>query len=128
MTANRYEELCRWFIAQRFSISVEQVCTGNMPSPRRPGLPAYTHQIDLYWETETPLAQYLTIANAKWRGTHRVEQREVLLIQQVREKVGAHKAMIITNAGFDPRGAGRGREWAHRFADHETGVRLFTFA
>jgi hypothetical protein len=42
----------------------------------------------------------LNIANAKWRGTARVEQGEVLLLQQVRQKVAAHKALMITNVGF----------------------------
>jgi hypothetical protein len=60
----------------------------------------YVHQIDLYWETDDGLARYVNIANAKWRTSSKVQQADVLLLQQVRVKVGAHKAMMITNTDF----------------------------
>jgi Restriction endonuclease len=42
----------------------------------------------------------VNIANAKWHGSAKVDLEDVLLLQQVRRKVGAHKAMLITNTDF----------------------------
>lgn len=81
-------------------MAIEAVQSVSIPNPIRPGLPAYRHQIDLYWETGNAVALYLNIANAKWRGTERVDQPDVLLLQQVRQQVAAHKAFMITNVGF----------------------------
>lgn len=100
MTSNQYEELCRRFIADKLNISLEQVLSIRIPNPTRPGLPTYKHQIDLYWEREDELALYLNIANAKWRNISKVDQPDVLLLQQVKQKVAAHKALMITNTGF----------------------------
>jgi UDP:flavonoid glycosyltransferase YjiC (YdhE family) len=38
---------------------------------------------------------YINIANAKWRSSSKIEQGEVLLLNQVKQKVAAHKAMMI---------------------------------
>ena len=100
MNSDQYEELCRHFIAEKIGLSAGDVKSVSIPNAKRPGLPQYKHQIDLYWETGDAIAAYLNIANAKWRGTTRVEQGEVLLLQQVRQKVSAHKAFMITNVGF----------------------------
>jgi hypothetical protein len=100
MDSDQYEELCRRFIAEKANMCVEDVKSVSIPNAKRPGLPEYKHQIDLFWETGDAIAVYLNIANAKWRGTARVEQGEVLLLQQVRQQVAAHKAFIITNVGF----------------------------
>lgn len=100
MDSDQYEELCRHFIAEQTGLPVEDVKSVSIPNPERPGLPVYRHQIDLYWETGDPIALYLNIANAKWRGSASVEQGEVLLLQQVRQQVAAHKAFLITNVGF----------------------------
>ena len=58
------------------------------------------HQIDLYWETEDAISLHLHIANAKWRGSDKVDQPDVLLLQKVKEKVAAHKAVMITNSEY----------------------------
>ena len=100
MTSQQYEELCCFFIAQEMKIDIAQVVSRVITNPcrqREPGhwdLDPYKHQIDLYWETEDALAQYVHIAEAKWRGRERVSQHEVLLLQKVREKVAAHKAFV----------------------------------
>lgn len=70
------------------------------PNPKRSGLPAYKHQIDFYWDTEDAVSRYLNIANPKWRDGSKVDQPDVLLLQQVRQKVAAHKAIMITNSYF----------------------------
>jgi hypothetical protein len=98
--SDQYEELCRLFIAEKVGLSPDEVKSVSVPNAKRPGLPEYKHQIDLYWETIDAIATYLNIANAKWRATARVEQGEVLLLQQVRQKVAAHKAFMITSVGF----------------------------
>ncbi len=109
MTSQQYEELCRFFIADQLKMDIAQVVSRNIANPRREPEPdgcdpqPYTHQIDLYWETEDGLARYVNIANAKWRGRTKVHQHEMLLLQKVREKVGAHKAFMITNSGFTGR-------------------------
>ena len=100
MNSQQYEELCRYFLAKKLGMSVEQVQSIQIPNPTRPELPVYKHQIDLYWETESELGKYLHIANAKWRGNDKVDQPEVLLLQQVKQKVAAHKALILTTQGY----------------------------
>jgi hypothetical protein len=100
MDDRQYEELCRRFIAEQENLPLEKVRSVRIPSPRRGRLPGYEHQIDLYWETESEIATYLNIANAKWRASGKVHQSEVELLQQVRQKVAAHKAFLITNTTF----------------------------
>lgn len=100
MNSKQYEELCRFFLADKLGISCDGIQSAEIPNPRRPGLPEYKHQIDLYWETGDEVALYLNIANAKWRSKDKVDQPEVLLLEQVRQKVGAHKAVMLTNVGF----------------------------
>jgi hypothetical protein len=100
MDADQYEELCRHFIAVKAGLSLDEVKSVRIPNPQRPGLPAYKHQIDLYWETGDEVAQYLNIANAKWRASGKVDQDDVMLLQQVRLKVAAHKAFMISSVGF----------------------------
>jgi Restriction endonuclease len=100
MNSKQYEELCRRFLADKLGIDVDKVLSVDIPNPRRPGLPEYKHQIDLYWETGNEVTLYLNIANAKWRGSDKVDQPEVLLLQKVKEKVGAHKSVMITNTDF----------------------------
>ena len=96
----QYEGLCRYFLAQKLEMDIERIMSVRIPNPARPGLPQYQHQIDLYWETESSLGLYLHIANAKWRVSDKVDQPEVLLLQQVKQQVGAHKAMMLTSVGF----------------------------
>ena len=100
MNSTQYEELCRFFLAEKLGIPIEAVQSVRIPNPKRLDLPDYNHQIDLYWENENQLTQYLNIANAKWRSSCKVEQGEILLLQKVKEKVGASKSMMITNTGF----------------------------
>lgn len=100
MTSKQYEELCRFFLSEQLGVPVERILSIHIENPRRPGLPKYDHQIDLYWEAEDKVALYLNIANAKWRGSRSVEQGDVLLLQQVRADVGAHKALLLTNTSF----------------------------
>lgn len=100
MESVQYEELCRHFIAESHNLPLERVQSVRIANPRRPNLPQYAHQIDLCWETGGELAVYFNIANTKWRGTDRVDQADVLLLQQVRLEVAAHKAFMITNVGF----------------------------
>ena len=101
MTPIQYEELCRLFLADKLEIPIEKIRSVRIPNPRRPGLPEYAHQIDLYWEDGNEVALYLNIANAKWRSSGNVNEGEILLLQKVKEKVGAHKSMMITSVGFD---------------------------
>jgi len=100
MNSEQYEELCRYFVAKQIGLSPDEVRAGKIPNARRPGLREYQHQIDLYWESGDEMALYLNIANAKWRGSARVRQPDVMLLQHVRQKVAAHKAFMITNVGF----------------------------
>lgn len=100
MDSEQYEELCRHFIAEKVELTLDAVKSVSIPNPGRPGLPEYKHQIDLYWESGDEISLYLNIANVKWRKTAKIEQGEVLLLQQVRQNVAAHKAFMITNVGF----------------------------
>ena len=100
MNSAQYEEPCRRFVADKLALSPDAIKSAKVPNPKRPALPEYRHQIDLYWETGSDIASYLNIANAKWRRSAKVDQPDVMLLQQVRQKVAAHKAFMITNVGF----------------------------
>jgi len=100
LRSDQYEELCRFFLSEKFEIPVDRIFSPLVPNPRRPELPEYQHQIDLLWETGNDLAVYLHIANAKWRSSDKVDQPEVMLLQQVKQKVAAHKALMITSTGY----------------------------
>lgn len=100
MNSVQYEELSRFFLAATLGLPIDRVLSMRIPNPKRPDLPEYKHQIDLYWETEDAVNKILCIANAKWRSTGKVDLQDVLLLQIVKEKVAAHKAMIITNSSF----------------------------
>jgi hypothetical protein len=100
MMSEHYEELCRQFLADQLGIDVNKVLSVEIPSAQRPGLRQYKHQIDLYWETTDSVANYVNIANGKWRGSKGVEQGEILLLQKVKEDLDAHKAVMLTNSKF----------------------------
>lgn len=100
MNSIQYEELCRYFLAQKYGMDIEQIQSVRIPNPKRKDLPQYHHQIDLYWETNDELCQNRYIANAKWRGSGKIEQRDVLLLQQVKMELDVHKAMMITSSEF----------------------------
>src|SRR6516165_2476022 len=101
MTSKQYEELCRYFLAELFQLKLDQIQSCEVVNPWRPGMPQYAHQIDLHWQVENETIRYLHIANAKWREAPTyVDLSEVLLLQQVKTKVGAHKAIMMTNLGF----------------------------
>jgi len=100
MKSKQYEELCRYFLAQKLNIPIDKVKSIYIQNPTRPDLLNYKHQIDFYWECEDELNLYLNIANSKWRSSTKVKQGEVLLLQQVKQDISAHKAMMITNIDF----------------------------
>lgn len=100
MNDRQYEELCRRFIAEKEDLPLERIRTVRISNPTRGRLPAYDHEIDLCWEIESDIATYLNIANAKWRASGKIHQGDVELLQQVRQKVAAHKAFLITNTAF----------------------------
>jgi len=100
MNSQQYEELCRYFLAEKLGINVDQIEYVRIPNPTRPGLPKYKHEIDLYWETESELIKYLHIANAKWRSNNKVKKGEVELLQYIKQQVAAHKALMLTTQGF----------------------------
>jgi hypothetical protein len=101
VTSRQYEEFCRLFLACELGCPIEQIVSADLENPAPKGQPPLIHQIDLHWRVEDPLAKFVLIANAKWReGNHEVGQGAVLLIQKVREKLAAHKAVLLTNTGF----------------------------
>lgn len=100
MSSIQYEELCRYFISKKTGLPINKILSVRIPNPKRKDLPQYSHQIDLYWETDNAVCLYLNIANAKWRNNEKVKQGDVLLIQQVKQDLSAHKAIMITNTGF----------------------------
>ena len=54
MNRIQYEELFRFYVAKRLGVESVTIRSVEVPNPQRPALPAYKHQIDLYWETEDP--------------------------------------------------------------------------
>ena len=100
MNSKQYEEFCRFFLADKLGLGIERITSVLIPNPKRANLPEYRHQIDLYWETGNDVTTYLNIANVKWRSSAKVDQPDILLLNQVKQKVAAHKAVMITNSGF----------------------------
>jgi len=100
MNAMQYEELCRQFVSETLGVPKHKIESRRMPAPARPGEKARLRQVDLCWETETELGNYLTIADAKYRGQFKIDQDAVVSLQKVKEDVGAQKAMIITTTEF----------------------------
>ncbi len=100
MNSQQYEELCRFFLAEKVGIGIDKIKSVNKRSPKHPDLSEYKHQIDFCWKTEIELSVYLNIANAKWRRTDKVDQPEVLLLHQVKEDINAHKAFMLTSQGY----------------------------
>jgi len=100
MNSAQYEELCRRYVADQFDLSLSEVRSARILNPQRPGMKEFAHQIDHYWETKSDVAKYVNIANAKWRSSRKVEQGELMKLEAVRQKVGAHKGFIFTNIGF----------------------------
>jgi hypothetical protein len=58
------------------------------------------HQIDLYWTTTDGVCEYTVFANAKWSKLP-LEMATIMQLIGVWRDIGVHKAMIITNSGFD---------------------------
>lgn len=117
MTSTQYEELCRRYVAATFNVALASVVSRDEPHPRRPGNAEFDHQIDLWWETGDASVEYLHIANAKWRGPNdKVDQPDVLLLEQVRSAVNAHKAVMLTNTDFTA--GARAAADAYRIALH----------
>ncbi len=101
MNGTQYEEFCRLFLSEKLGIPIEEMISCRMPSSIRPGLSEYKNQIDLYWEDGNELTRYVNIADAKWRGNSKnVPINKVRELQQVKDEIDAHKAMMITNSGF----------------------------
>ncbi|PKN93113.1 MAG: hypothetical protein CVU44_11845 [Chloroflexi bacterium HGW-Chloroflexi-6] len=100
MNSIQYEELCRYFLAIKLNLDVSHIQSINIPNPKRLDLPQYNHQIDLYWKDGNDITSYVNIVNAKWRTNSKVDQPDILLLQQVKMKVAAHKAVMLTNTGF----------------------------
>lgn len=100
MQSKQYEELCRLFLADELEIGLDLISSADVSCANLPDKPEYKTQIDLYWYTENKLCQYFNIANAKWRGSSKVDQGEVQLLFQVAQDVRAHKAVMMTSIGF----------------------------
>ena len=100
MNGTQYEEFCRLFLAEELDIPIETIQSLRIPSATHPDLSTYKNQIDLYWEKEDDHIKYVNIADAKWRGSDKVPIGKVRELQQVKEDINAHKAMMITNIGF----------------------------
>lgn len=100
MDSHCYEKLCQLFIAEKEGIPTESVKSSRIKSMHFCNLPTYRHQIDLYWELETEISRYLNIAEVKWRSKRKVTQETVIKIQQVKQDLAAHKAIVITNTDF----------------------------
>lgn len=101
MNGTQYEEFCRLFLNDKYGIDIEEIQSCRIPSPTHPNLSEYKNQIDLYWEHENELARYVNIADAKWRGgSDKVPIGKVRELEQVKNDINAHKAMMITNTDF----------------------------
>jgi hypothetical protein len=100
MTGLQYEEFSRWYFARKLRLPREDIRSPRLPGFSRPGYTALVFQIDLEWTTETAVARYQTIVEAKYHGDGALVSRAaVMQLAQVRDAVGAHKAILVTNGG-----------------------------
>jgi hypothetical protein len=100
MIRAQYLELCRIAVAHRLKIDPGQVRSRTLRSPRRAGLAPCRHAVDLYWETENSICRYMHVARIGWRSRGKIGDRQIMLLRHVKENVGAHKALFLTNTGF----------------------------
>jgi len=100
MNGTQYEEFCRLFLAEELEIPIEAIQSLRISSATHPDLSTYKNQIDFYWEKEDDNIKYVNIADAKWRGSDKVPINKVRELEQVKNDINAHKAMMITNADF----------------------------
>jgi hypothetical protein len=98
MTPKQYETHCRDFLAHKLKIDPDLIKEGRLIGSSRLGK-ELRHQIELYWTTSNGICEYLHIVNAKLR-TAKVKLGEILLLEQVRDELHAHKAIMITNTDF----------------------------
>ena len=99
MNGSQYEEFCRLSLSKTLKIPIEEIQSCRIKAATQPGLPEYTHQIDLYWE-KVDVGLYKNFADAKWRGSRKVSLGEIKKLQQTRDDIKAHKAWLITNTDF----------------------------
>jgi len=100
MKSKHYEALCCHFVAETLNFPVSEIQSTKIKSPTRADVIGFKNQIDLYWETTDQISRYLNIGNAKWRGTRKIEQGDIMLLNQVKEDINAHKGFLFTNVGF----------------------------
>jgi len=103
MTRLQYRALCRVFIAERFNVCYSHLHTLKIANPVRHGRAPYRHLVDLHWVTENAVCRYVHIAHTRWRDAAPLDLAAVLRLQQVRQKLAAHKALLITNTCFSAR-------------------------
>ena len=99
MTGLQYEALCRYVISQLYNVPIEKIFSGHLAgmSNRKQ---KFRHQIDLYWDASDGVLEYKVFANARWR-MRPLAVEDVMSLIGVWRDIGAHKAMLITNTGFD---------------------------
>lgn len=100
MKSTHYEELCRHFIAETLDFPASEIQSTKIKSPTHADVIGFKNQIDLYWETTDQISKYLNIGNAKWRDTRKIRQDAIMLLNQVKEDINAHKGFLFTNVGF----------------------------
>ena len=104
MTSIQYEELCRFFSSPAGkgpNIVRRNPLRSNSEPVDAKNFRNTVDQIDLYWETGDDAFQYLFTLPMRSGGEQdKVDQPDVLLLQQVKDDVRAHKAVMITNTAF----------------------------
>ncbi len=100
MTGSEYEQFVRAVLSEKLKIPPEELQSTHAPGVTLPGASSLQHQIDLFYVQETEVAKYLTIVECKYRGSRPVDQPLVQNLAFVRDNVRAHKAIMVTNAGF----------------------------
>jgi len=95
----RYEGICRHAISRIYRLPIEQIYSGSVAGLSNQWH-KLKHQVDLYWEASDGVCTYKVLANAKWRN-QTVTLPEMMALIGVWRDIGAHKAMLITNTGFD---------------------------
>src|SRR5579871_2424645 len=99
MTGLQYEALCRHAVSRIYGVPVAEIHGGHVAAVSK-RTTKLRHQIDLYWTASDGVCEYKVFANARWR-TRKLDMGDMMELLGVWRDIGVHKAMLITNNGFE---------------------------
>lgn len=100
MLGSHYEQIVRSVLARKLAISPNDLRSSREPGAVLPGGAPLLHQIDLIYTEKSPVADYVTVIECKYRSSAPVDQEEVAKLAFVKSSMRASKAILVTNTEF----------------------------